>query len=357
MQLILRRRTFVVNRKLQFGILLTSLSYVLLLVVVVSTTLFAPLVLQLNSPDRNSTETSDAAIRLLYLHDTYWPPVLLTLVAIALHSVATSHRIAGPLYRFRRVCEAMTAGVVPRPVTLRNGDQLQAEMAAVNAMLEPWRTLSADAQRDAAALQEAVARYHELATATPATAAADAAWADVNRAVQQLRGSLGRITREETSAADPGAIRSGATSHRVGFTLVELLIVLALTGTLSAIALPMYSRAIQKARVTRAIGDLKNISLTITLWHSQRGNYPDTLAAAGCDMRDPWSQPYEYVKLAGVKGAKARKDKNLHPLNTDYDLWSIGPDGKTAIPLTANASRDDVIRASNGGFLGLAADY
>lgn len=54
---------------------------------------------------------------------------------------------------------------------------------------------------------------------------------------------------------------------------------------------------------------------------------------------------------------KKRKDKSLHPLNTDYDLYSMGPDGRSVSPLTAKASRDDIIRANNGGFIGVAEDY
>jgi hypothetical protein len=201
--LILRRRTFVINRKLQFSILLTSVSYVVLLAVVVSTALFAPLVLQLNQPDRNPTETSDAALRILYLHQTYWLPLLLTLLAIALHSVTASHRIAGPLYRFRRVCEAMTAGVVPKPVTLRKGDHLRAELDAVNAMLDTWRTLVAEAQRHGSRLHECLSSYRAPSTASLADPATDALWAEIVRTEQRLRETLSRVTCEDLPAGEP----------------------------------------------------------------------------------------------------------------------------------------------------------
>jgi len=45
------------------------------------------------------------------------------------------------------------------------------------------------------------------------------------------------------------------------------------------------------------------------------------------------------------------------PLNTDYDLYSQGPDGQSVSPLTAAKSRDDIIRANNGDFIGTAEDY
>jgi general secretion pathway protein G len=45
------------------------------------------------------------------------------------------------------------------------------------------------------------------------------------------------------------------------------------------------------------------------------------------------------------------------PINTDFDLYSMGPDGRSAPPLTASDSRDDIVRANNGRFVGIAADY
>jgi general secretion pathway protein G len=52
-----------------------------------------------------------------------------------------------------------------------------------------------------------------------------------------------------------------------------------------------------------------------------------------------------------------RKDRNLVPINSDYDLYSMGPDGESMPPLTAARSRDDIVRANNGGFVGTAEAY
>jgi general secretion pathway protein G len=35
----------------------------------------------------------------------------------------------------------------------------------------------------------------------------------------------------------------------------------------------------------------------------------------------------------------------------------MGPDGETAIPLTAKKSQDDIIRANDGNYIGLASRY
>jgi general secretion pathway protein G len=144
-----------------------------------------------------------------------------------------------------------------------------------------------------------------------------------------------------------------------GFTLLELLLVVALIGTLAAMGLPSYFHALEKARVTRAIGDIKNISTTISIRALQTGTYPNSLSEVGSDqLLDPWGRPYEYLNLSDAKNnGKSRKDKNLVPLNADFDLYSMGQDGMSVSPLTAKASRDDIVRANNGGFIGLAADY
>ncbi|MBX3462035.1 MAG: prepilin-type N-terminal cleavage/methylation domain-containing protein [Planctomycetes bacterium] len=55
--------------------------------------------------------------------------------------------------------------------------------------------------------------------------------------------------------------------------------------------------------------------------------------------------------------ATRRRDRYMFPLNTDYDLFSLGPNGRTSVSLGEIMGQDDVIRANNGGFFGLASDY
>jgi general secretion pathway protein G len=45
------------------------------------------------------------------------------------------------------------------------------------------------------------------------------------------------------------------------------------------------------------------------------------------------------------------------PINSDFDLYSVGKDGQSQDPLTAPVSRDDIVRANNGRFVGLASTY
>lgn len=135
---------------------------------------------------------------------------------------------------------------------------------------------------------------------------------------------------------------------------------MAIVAVLAAIAIPMYGNHKEKIKVNKAIQDIAQIQTGIDQWALEnRYTYPDSLADAGMSgMVDPWNTPYQYTNLTTAKGkGSARKDKNLVPINSDYDLWSNGPDGKSVAPLTAQQSRDDIVRANNGRYVGPAADY
>lgn len=145
-----------------------------------------------------------------------------------------------------------------------------------------------------------------------------------------------------------------------GFTLLEVLIALAIMAVSSAIALPLYSDFVERSRQTDAGSDLMLIDMGIERFVSENFNLPDDLADVGLDgMTDPWGRPYVYLRIDGggnVQG-QVRKDQNLNPINSDFDLYSTGQDGATVAPLTAPQSHDDVVRAGNGSFFGVAVNF
>lgn len=153
-------------------------------------------------------------------------------------------------------------------------------------------------------------------------------------------------------------VSSNARFWRVfGVTLLELLITVALIGLLSAVAMPSYQAYMERAKIQVAKKDILEISLKLERYLTFKNAYPTTLADLPDTRLDPWGSPYRYLSMEGATVGQKRKDKSLHPLNSDYDLYSMGPDGKSQTPLTAKASRDDIIRANNGGFIGVAEDY
>ena len=147
-----------------------------------------------------------------------------------------------------------------------------------------------------------------------------------------------------------------------GITLIELLFVLAILGTLAGIAMPVYTNQIEKARIIKAVAEIAIIQREIAAYEGKEADnfLPKTLADIGRgNLLDPWDNPYRYLNFASIKKGtgKMRKDRFLVPLNTDYDLYSMGKDGITMTPLTAKPSYDDIIRANDGAVIGLASEY
>jgi general secretion pathway protein G len=143
-----------------------------------------------------------------------------------------------------------------------------------------------------------------------------------------------------------------------GFTLMEVMIAVAILGILAGIAVPNYISYKEKARITTAQKDIQDIAFKVLEFKSDTGVFPATLTVIGQDgRRDPWGNPYEYWPVDAVPPGHRRKDHALVPINTDFDLFSKGKDGQSSPPLTAQHSRDDIIRANSGGFIGLASDY
>lgn len=147
-------------------------------------------------------------------------------------------------------------------------------------------------------------------------------------------------------------------NHSKAFTVLELLIAVAILGVVLAIAVPIYTQYKTKINNAIAVTDIMNIQVAIESYNQANDVFPNSLTDVNMNLLlDPWGTPYEYLNLDGVPIGQMRKDQSLVPINSDYDLYSKGPDGASLKPLTAMPSRDDIVRANNGGFIGLASDY
>ena len=144
----------------------------------------------------------------------------------------------------------------------------------------------------------------------------------------------------------------------LGFTIVELMIALAIAGVLMMIAIPAFQDYTKRVDDDQAIRDLTILQLQIDDYQLTTGTYPTSLAAIGATgMTDPWGNAYEYLNYDSNPPGFRRKDRNLNPLNSDYDLYSKGEDGQTTKQIITPKAQDDIIRGRDGSFMGQAKDF
>ena len=159
----------------------------------------------------------------------------------------------------------------------------------------------------------------------------------------------------------PAALAPRATSrrrHSLGFTVLELMTVVTVMGTLSLMAIARTKYTIEQAKVAKAIGDIRAISADILGYQASASGQalPNSLTDVDrAGYLDPWGNPYVYVNLK--LGGTPRTDVFGVPLNTEFDVYSLGPDGASSLSLSSGASQDDVVRGADGGFIGRGSRY
>ena len=142
-----------------------------------------------------------------------------------------------------------------------------------------------------------------------------------------------------------------------GMSLLEVTLAVGVVALVASVAVPSMDAYLNRGKSAHAIGDIGTISIQLYRWQSNTRKFPNTLAEAGLSkFVDPWGNPYQYVNVASAKPDAVRRDRSGTPLNSDFDLYSLGPDGRTEIRVGDGRARDDIVRANNGQFVGVAED-
>ena len=118
-------------------------------------------------------------------------------------------------------------------------------------------------------------------------------------------------------------------SAEAGYTLMELLVVLAILGLLAAIATPMVLHYLDSAKVSTAKTEVSNLAAGLDLYKYDVGSYPTTqeglqALVSAPEGVDNWNGPY-------VKKSTKLTDPWGHPYNyrfpgthAEFDLFSYG---------------------------------
>jgi len=122
-----------------------------------------------------------------------------------------------------------------------------------------------------------------------------------------------------------------------GFTLIELLIVVIIVGILATVALPQYTKVVQKTRGAEAVSMLGSIRTGQTLYYAEKGVF--TITMSDLLVEPPSSGKWDYYldqdtaeggDLTGYVWALAEMEDLYITLKINYDgstLW--GPPGPT----------------------------
>lgn len=121
---------------------------------------------------------------------------------------------------------------------------------------------------------------------------------------------------------------------RRGFTLVEMLLVMVILGTLAAIVVPKFTGRTEQAKETAAKTQISSISTALDAFEVDNGYYPEGQEGLEelteqPDDADNWRGPYlkQAIPLDPWGNEYIYEFPGEHNDN-GYDLMSMGPDGE-----------------------------
>ncbi|EPT3720071.1 pilin [Neisseria gonorrhoeae] len=145
-----------------------------------------------------------------------------------------------------------------------------------------------------------------------------------------------------------------------GFTLIELMIVIAIVGILAAVALPAYQDYTARAQVSEAILLAEGQKSAVTEYYLNNGEWPENNTSAGVasatDIKGKYVKEVE-VKNGVVTAEMASTGVNKEIQGKKLSLWAKREDGSVkwfcGRPVTrTKAANDDVTDdagTDNGG--------
>lgn len=138
--------------------------------------------------------------------------------------------------------------------------------------------------------------------------------------------------------------------HRYGFTLIELLIVVAIIAILAAIAVPNFLESQTRAKVTRAMNDLRAVTVALEAYRVDNNKYPPCEGTFDGTVGLSYvTSPVAYIVGTNVRDVYAREtatgaNEAYAYSSRDFEEWAEIGSGRSAHWYIISSNGPNLIR-------------
>jgi len=108
-----------------------------------------------------------------------------------------------------------------------------------------------------------------------------------------------------------------------GFTLIELMIVVAIIGILAAVAIPAYQDYLIRSKMSEVAAALSACKTSVSEYAAARNTWPDNVTVAGCSTQSTTYVSSMSVSTGGVMTA-TENNTGATPSNCTLTLSALG---------------------------------